>query len=74
MEITNEQIEKLRDEMATHGDLLMVAICNRALDLPVGDDVAVSDAERRTAAGYTPERARRECAKVIAAADAMRDE
>ena len=32
MDITDEQIEKLRYEAATHGDPEMVLLCDRALD------------------------------------------
>lgn len=43
MSITNSQIEALRNEAATAGDLVMVAICDRAL---AGDEAAIAECER----------------------------
>jgi hypothetical protein len=58
--LTDEQIEALQREAGQAGDEAQVAICERALDRS-----RYSTAVRETA--------RRECARVIAAAQAMVD-
>ena len=63
--ITTEQIQALRDE--ANGDLAMVAIC----DIAMGYDD--SDAATEHGADWTEATATAECARVIAAAEAMVD-
>ena len=41
--ITRKQVEQLRDEAGEHGDLDMVAVCDRALD---GDAAAWAECEQ----------------------------
>lgn len=77
--ITDEQIETLRDEAAQAGDLAMVAICDVALAQQLDEIAEVDDSVRGAleAKGIIPEhvnadvKARAECARVIAAAQAQ---
>ena len=80
-EITDEQIETLRTEAATAGDMLQVTICDIALASGLTD--VVDPGEHRAALeaiGIISEHidadvvARAECARVLADSDAQRDD
>lgn len=80
--ITDEQIETLRSEAAAAGDLLMVDICTIALVSGLADIAKIRPEHRADLEqlGIIPEhvdadvRARAECARVIAEAEAMIDD
>jgi len=67
MSITNRQIEALRNEAATAGDLVMVAICDLALHgyTDTTDLAALANSTVRNV-----EHARAECERVITDAQA----
>ena len=72
--ITDQQIEALRAEAAAAGDLEQAAICDWALGHADAGDIEERDtlepSEQARVLAMTPEQARAECARVIAAADA----
>jgi hypothetical protein len=69
--LTDAQIERLRVEAAEAGDLLQVALCDRAMGLT---PYRVPDEEIcRQAMKVSKADARIECARVIADAEAMQD-
>jgi hypothetical protein len=71
--ITNQQIRALRTEAAKAGDLMQVAICERALGWMWIEVTNLSTDEDRRVQGLTVDEARAECARVISAAQAQRD-
>jgi len=68
---TTAQIHALSAEAANHGDHMQVAICDRALGLAVGKDIALTDPERARAAAMSREEALSEVADVIADSEAQ---
>lgn len=62
MDITDEQIEALKQEAGTAEDLDMAAVAQRAL----GQQVTVPGDEARAALNMSKDEARAECARVIA--------
>lgn len=79
--ITDDQIETLRDEAGAAGDLVQVAICDVALAGGLAEIAEIPHETRAAleALGIIPEhidadvRARAECARVIADAEAQQD-
>jgi hypothetical protein len=75
--ITDEQIAALEQESGQAGDLAMAAICQIALrgeaDERTATALSRSEKDRIDARFPTPAEARAECARVIAAAEAMGD-
>jgi hypothetical protein len=73
MDITDAQIEALKQEAGVAGDQAQVAICDRALDCvrDVPSDSAWDDYRAGLAGCPDVESARRECARVIADAAAQ---
>ncbi len=67
--ITDEQIETLLREAREAGDMTGIAICRRALDILGG--TRLSDWELDVLSTMSVDAARAECARVIAAAEAM---
>ena len=71
--ITDAQINRLADESAEGGDLLQLAICERALDTFEARRWTnrLDTAQRARVRRMSVRAARAECARVMAAAQAM---
>lgn len=74
--VTDEQIDALLVEAAAHGNLVQVAICQRArgysaVDYAQTPALTLTPAERVRVDAMSQDAARAECARVIAAARAM---
>lgn len=67
--ITDKQIETLLRDAREAGDMMQIAICRRALNLLGGTQL--SDWELDVLSTMSVDTARAECARVIAAAEAM---
>lgn len=71
--MTHDRIERLGESAAEHGDLLMAAICQVALDGSPRDTTldALDSAEQARVQAMTAEAATEECRRVLADIDAQ---